>query len=228
MWICAVRYAIPDEPYHQRLMSPSFASASRIPWHFEIRMFAQVAQLFGELLLIDPKVLEDPEVVQELTEALTTAATAVLERPDPSAGGTRVPSLRFDRLIGALAAFAPRFKFTLPPYFLNNARAIGTLEGLAKSADPSFNLLSEVYSFSIRQLLTSESPRMRQALQDLTYDPATGKPDFRRMKTLVREAALLSGNRKRRVVWDAAKTRGGRRFVARALVDASFATKSTR
>ena len=34
--------------------------------------------------------------------------------------------------------------FRLPPYFLNNARAIATLEGLAMSADPSFNLLAEV------------------------------------------------------------------------------------
>ena len=179
-----------------------------------------MAELFGDLLLIDPIVLEDPQVLQELTEALSAAATAVLERPDPNSGGGRVPTLRFDRLIGALAVFAPRFQFTLPPYFLNNARAIGTLEGLAKTADPSFNLLQEVYSFSIRQLLTSESPKMRQALKDLTYDPATGKPDFGRMKALVQEAAFISGNRKRRVVWDAAKTRGGRRFAARALIDA--------
>lgn len=211
-------YALsPDET---SAIDGSFGAAHCVcPWHIDKCRSAQVAQLFGDLMLLDPEVLEDPQVLRDLTEALHAAATAVLERPDPAAGGSRVPTLRFDRLVSALAAFAPRFKFTLPPYFLNNARAIGTLEGLAKSADPSFNLLSEVYSFSIRQLLTSESPRMRQALQDLTYDPATGKPDFGRMKALVQEAALLSGNRKRRVIWDAARTRGGRRFAARALVD---------
>jgi aarF domain-containing kinase len=74
-----------------------------------------------------------------------------------------------------------RFEFTLPPYFLNNARAIGSLEGLAKTADPSFNLLAEVYSFSIRTLLTSDSPGMRKTLMDITYDPDTGKPSLRKV-----------------------------------------------
>ena len=37
-------------------------------------------------------------------------------------------------LAGELAAFAPNFGFELPPYFLNNARAIATLEGMARSA----------------------------------------------------------------------------------------------
>jgi hypothetical protein len=76
-----------------------------------------------------------------------------------------------------------RFEFTLPPYFLNNARAIGSLEGLAKTADPSFNLLAEVYSFSIRTLLTSDSPGMRKTLMDITYDPDTGKPSLRKVRS---------------------------------------------
>ena len=38
----------------------------------------------------------------------------------------------------------------------NLVRAIGTLEGLAKSADPDFNVLAVVYAFSLRQLLTSK------------------------------------------------------------------------
>jgi hypothetical protein len=39
--------------------------------------------------------------------------------------------LKFDRLIDSLAGLAPRFEFTLPPYFLNNARcASGRVPGL--------------------------------------------------------------------------------------------------
>jgi len=188
--------------------------------------YGKVAELFGDLMLIPREVLDDAQLLEELTQALSAAANAVLERP--TEGDGRLPELRFDRLIGALAGFAPRFQFTLPPYFLNNARAIGTLEGLAKTADPSFNLLSEVYSFSIRQLLTSESPGMRKTLRDLTYDPVTQKPSYRRMKALVKEAALISGNRKRRVLWDAAKTRGGRSFARRVLWDAATGADETR
>ena len=97
--------------------------------------YGKVASLFGDLMLIPPHLLEDPQMLDELTEALRDAANAILERPDPKDGGSRVPQLRFDRLIGAMASFAPRFQFTLPPYFLNNARAIGALEGLAKTGD---------------------------------------------------------------------------------------------
>jgi len=42
-----------------------------------------------------------------------------------------LPGLKFDRLLSALLALGPAFAFELPPYFLNNARALGALEGLA-------------------------------------------------------------------------------------------------
>jgi hypothetical protein len=42
-----------------------------------------------------------------------------------------VPGLKFDRLLSVLLALGPAFAFQLPPYFLNNARALGALEGLA-------------------------------------------------------------------------------------------------
>ena len=61
--------------------------------------------------------------------------------------------VRFDTLLSALASLAPRFQFQLPPYFLNNARALGTLEGMAKSADPSFNVLSVVYPFACQRCI---------------------------------------------------------------------------
>ena len=78
-----------------------------------------------------------------------------------------------------------------------------------------------MYSFSIRQLLTSDLPKLPQTLENLTYNPQTGKPSLSRIKALVKEAAMISGKRKRGVVWDAVKTPGGRKLAARALLDAT-------
>lgn len=63
----------------------------------------------------------------------------------------QIPEVRFDVLLSSLLAIAPRFQFKLPPYFLNNARALATLEGMAKSADPSFNVIAEVYPFACQR-----------------------------------------------------------------------------
>ena len=76
-----------------------------------------------------------------------------------------------------------------------------------------------MYSFALRQLLTSESDKMRATLKDLTYDPITGKPDAARLRALVTDAALLAGVRKRQVVLDAMATKGGRSFARRVLRD---------
>ena len=57
-----------------------------------------------------------------------------------------VPDVRFDQLLGALLALVPKYRFVLPPYFLNNARALGTLPGWL-GADPNFNILRVVYPF---------------------------------------------------------------------------------
>ena len=111
------------------------------------------------------------------------------------------------------AAFAPNFGFELPPYFLNNARAIATLEGMALSADPSFDVLKVVYPFALRRLLADPrgSPLLRQTLRSLTRD-ARGEPDLRRLRALLRDSAALSGRSRLSVMLDAATTRGGRAF----------------
>lgn len=44
---------------------------------------------------------------------------------------------------------------------------IGELEGLAMTADPGFNLISVVYPYVCRRLLTDPSPSLRAALKDL-------------------------------------------------------------
>lgn len=100
-----------------------------------------------------------------------------------------------------------------PPYFLNNARAIATLEGMAKSADPDFDVLQVVYPFALRRLLSDPrgSPRLRATLRELTHD-AHGRPDLRKLSALLRESAALTGRSRLAVLTDAALTRGGRAF----------------
>eukprot|EP00217_Crustomastix_stigmatica_P014114 CAMPEP_0183813096 /NCGR_PEP_ID=MMETSP0803_2-20130417/52442_1 /TAXON_ID=195967 /ORGANISM="Crustomastix stigmata, Strain CCMP3273" /LENGTH=205 /DNA_ID=CAMNT_0026057949 /DNA_START=21 /DNA_END=635 /DNA_ORIENTATION=+ len=116
------------------------------------RDFRAIAGLFGELMLLPQAVLDDPEERLRFEEALELAGDQLLEYPGGGRGGG-VPTVRFDRVVAALGGLAPRFAFTLPPYFLNNARAIATLEGLAKSADPGFNVLEATYGFAARRLL---------------------------------------------------------------------------
>lgn len=48
-----------------------------------------------------------------------------------------------------------------------NTCYIGELEGLAMTADPGFNLISVVYPYVCRRLLTDPSPSLRAALKDL-------------------------------------------------------------
>ena len=63
--------------------------------------------------------------------APTFSAAAAGTLAEAQEGRAVVPGLKFDRLLGALLALGPAFAFQLPPYFLNNARALGALEGLA-------------------------------------------------------------------------------------------------
>jgi predicted unusual protein kinase regulating ubiquinone biosynthesis (AarF/ABC1/UbiB family) len=101
----------------------------------------RVAKLFGELQLLPEDVVDSPTEMRALEQALNKMFDVILIYPDDNnldQGKTRIPSLRFDKLLDSLARLIPRFRFDLPPYFLNNARALSTLEGIAKSLDPTF------------------------------------------------------------------------------------------
>ena len=84
---------------------------------------------------------------------------------DDESISTPIPRVKFDEIISALFAVATRFSFTVPPYFLNNVRAIGSLEGMALTADPNFSLLEVVYPFVLRKVLS-----------DFSGDVAVGAP----------------------------------------------------
>jgi len=187
-----------------------------------------VASLFGELMLLPDDALATPDQKEALATALEAAASRLLDFDDDddddddgddvddkkSPLKRPLPKLRFDALLGELAALAPAFAFELPPYFLNNARAIATLEGMAKSADPSFDVLQVVYPFALRRLLSADpksSPLLHSTLRSLTTDE-DGVADPAKLRALLVDSAKLSGRRPLTVLLDAARTRGGRAF----------------
>lgn len=176
------------------------------------RNYAAVGRLFGELMLIPPEVLQDEVEMRELESALESAAEATLKFPKD--GG--VPDVRFDQLLGALLALVPRFKFVLPPYFLNNARALGTLEGMAKSADPNFNILAVVYPYSMSRMLANPnaSPVIRKVIREIATDDVTGKPSTRKLIDILNDVASLTGMSKIKIALDALAHAEGRALAA--------------
>jgi predicted unusual protein kinase regulating ubiquinone biosynthesis (AarF/ABC1/UbiB family) len=186
----------------------------------------KVARLFGELQLLPQHVLHDPTERQALAAALDSVFEKVLDysESEPVSGRdgfesrkrnrSAIPGLRFDSLLVSLAGLVTRFEFQLPPYFLNNARALGTLEGIAKSLDPAFNVLRVVYPYALNRLLAnpSNNPVVDETLLDLLRCPSTGTIKASRVARLLDDSAALTGYSRRRVAWDVLKTCGGRRL----------------
>jgi len=174
------------------------------------RDYDAVAALFTDLQIIPASEIENATIRNELMVSLERMASKVLVFRD----GEELPRLAFDELLSEFASLAPRFAFELPPYFLNNARALATLEGMAKSADPNYDCLQSIYPFALRRLLADPrgSPVLRETLVRLTHDKRN-RLDFVRLSRLLQVTAQLSKRSRRRIVWDAVRSKGGRAFV---------------
>ena len=175
-----------------------------------------VSTLFGELQLIPQHILDDESERAALANALTLTFENSLLYPnktisDSGEEATAIPDLKFDKLLDSLSRLVPRFQFDLPPYFINNARALSTLEGIAKSLQPTFNVLTIMYPYALNRLLQnpSQSPVVERTLQRLIRS-SDGSIDRSKIRRLLRDSALISGLSKRRVVWDIIKTKAGR------------------
>ena len=149
--------------------------------HLMERDFKALAMEFDNLLLLPKADILANE--RELVQALEEAADKVLVYDDVdvesssfhgslgkkaggggSDGSRGVPKLDFEEIVLTLAKLSARFRFQTPPYFLNNVRAIATLEGLALSVDPHFNLFRVIYPFVLQRImfdggLTEMGPR---------------------------------------------------------------------
>ncbi|KAG7369460.1 ABC1 family-domain containing protein [Nitzschia inconspicua] len=187
-----------------------------------------VANLFGELQLLPSTVLDDPSEREALSLELNTALSQVLvyngDDIDTTDTTSNIPTLRFDKLLEVLSRLVPRFQFQLPPYFLNNARALGTLEGMAKEMDPSFNVLQSLYPFTIQRLLDnpSNSPVVDATLTSLVEDSVTGKIQRQKVQQLIDDASYYSGYPRRKIIKDVLKSHNGRRLVRRLVREQSM------
>ena len=174
--------------------------------------------------MIPQHILEDPAERKALAEALEITFENSLLYPKSSAqenDATAIPELKFDKLLDSLSRLVPRFQFDLPPYFINNARALSTLEGIAKTLDPSFNVLTIMYPYALNLLLQnpSGSPVVSSTLQRLMRSK-DGRIDRRKILRLLRDSALISGVSMRRVAWDVVKTGEGRKLAKEILGEA--------
>jgi aarF domain-containing kinase len=185
-----------------------------------------MARLFADLQLLPPHraALFDSDLVERavFAQALNETLDKVLQFPDKDSSSTPlsvVPILRFDNLLGGLTSLVARFEFQLPPYFLNNARALATLEGVARRLDPTFNVLQIMYPFALNRLLNnpSQSPIVDKTLMSLLRSPATQAVEVHRIQKLLEDSALLTGYSRRRVLQDVVASKGGRRTIRKVL-----------
>ena len=129
---------------------------------------------------------------------------------DELSTSTAIPKVKFGEIINALLDVSSRFRFVIPPYFINNVRAIGTLEGMALSADPDFRLLDVVYPFVLRKMLADitetgssegSTGKARAAFRNLILkrDTESGLllPRWKRLRRLIKDASQLSMSKRR-------------------------------
>lgn len=177
------------------------------------RNIEAVADLCVDTGLLSEESMSDPEQRKKLHDALKYAFEHILIWPTDKRGrATEIPKVRFQNLLGSLAVITANFDFTVPPYFLNNARALATLEGIALRLDPNFNILRVIYPYSINHLMSNPqvSQKAQETFLEICRNPKTKLVDWGRFNLLLNDWALLTGHRKRRIFWDLLVSRGGR------------------
>jgi aarF domain-containing kinase len=178
------------------------------------RNLEAVAELCVEMGLLPQETLTDPSERRRLLEALQTTMDEVLIWPkNPKGVSTAVPTIRFENLLPALSKFIQSFEFTMPPYFLNNVRALAALEAMALKLDPNFNVLRVIYPYSINRLMRNPtvSKKVQNTFLEICRNPDTKLLSPRRVQMLLNDWALWTGYRKRKIFWDLASSAGGRR-----------------
>jgi len=182
------------------------------------RNIEAVADLCVDLGLLSEDKLKDPSDRQRFIDALEKALDEALIWPKDSKGrSTEIPRVRFDKALAAMSKLIANFEFTIPPYFLNNARAIATLEGIALKLDPSFNIVRVIYPYSINQLMTHPdvSQTSEETFLSICRSPKTRLFDHNRFMKLLQDWSLLTGYPKRKIYFDLITSIGTRRVMSR-------------
>ncbi|XP_076909698.1 uncharacterized protein LOC143567063 [Bidens hawaiensis] len=106
--------------------------------------------------------------------------------------GTR-QSQDFQAIMNQLYDVMYEFNFALPPDYALVIRALGSLEGTAKTLDPKFKVVESAYPFVIGRLLVDPSPDMRKILRELLIRN-DGSVRWNRLERLVAAISKQSNN----------------------------------
>lgn len=182
------------------------------------RNIEAVADLCVDLGLLSEVKLKDQNERKRFIDALEAALDEALIWPKDSKGrSTDIPRVRFDKALAAISKLIANFEFSIPPYFLNNARAIATLEGIALKLDPSFNIVRVIYPYSINHLMTHPdvSRTSEETFLSICRSPRTRLFDHNRFMKLLQDWSLLTGYPKRKIYFDLVTSIGTRRVMSR-------------
>ncbi|GJQ12805.1 hypothetical protein GpartN1_g4596.t1 [Galdieria partita] len=138
--------------------------------------YPALAEDFASLALIQSNDLDNhiPELILALQETFS-------QEP-----------FSFHGLPEKLVLLASRFPFVIPPYFLNNLRALSTLESLARTADTSFDVKDLVYPYVVSRLLYDPAPQLHRALENYIIDRESGSPRWDRIDNILHDAVVAS------------------------------------
>lgn len=75
--------------------------------------------------------------------------------------------LDFQGIMNQLSDVMYEYNFSLPPDYALVLRALGSLEGTAKSLDPDFKVVASAYPYIVGRLLADPDPDMRKILREL-------------------------------------------------------------
>ncbi|XP_071696174.1 uncharacterized protein [Rutidosis leptorrhynchoides] len=111
--------------------------------------------------------------------------------------GTR-QSGDFQAIMNQLYDVMYEFNFSLPPDYALVIRALGSLEGTAKTLDPHFKVVESAYPFVIGRLLADPSPDMRKILRELLIRN-DGSIRWNRLERLVAAISVQSSQKTEKV-----------------------------
>ncbi|WIA08193.1 hypothetical protein OEZ85_007646 [Tetradesmus obliquus] len=95
----------------------------------------------------------------------------VMERVlGPYLRGGGAKAFNFQALSQDLLTTTMEIPFSVPPYMSLLARSVATLEGIALTADPGYQMVAQAYPFVARKVLRDDGSGTAALLRDLVYD----------------------------------------------------------
>eukprot|EP00798_Chlamydomonas_sp_ICE-L_P020473 gene20473-27261_t len=105
----------------------------------------------------------------------------------PYLKGGGAKAYNFQALSQDLLAVTMEIPFSVPPYMSLLARSVATLEGIALTGDPNYQMVTQAYPFVVRKVLRSDTESSSGLLRDIVFTE-DGAPKATRMSALLNAA----------------------------------------